>query len=305
MIKPAPTAAMNLRGQNSRKRSLKTIAFWVGMVILFLLALLIALLAISQWTLSDRMDSRIAAFVEADKAVPRPNTDVDIADLPAPLQRYWATALGGQTHAVRGVVMHVDGRLKLPGTDEWLPITGQQYISALRPAFLWNIRATIYGPLWVDVQDHYGDCTGHINTKAFSLYPLLDEKNIPELTITQLSRWSGLIVMTPPALINNPYITWHPVDDNSAIAVIEDCDIRTEHLFTFDDEGLVVRVESADRYELYEGRGYEKIGSVMHRTEYRTIDGLSVPIKSSIIRIEDGVEIEFLNEIFTELRFVR
>jgi hypothetical protein len=283
-------------------KSVKSLLLLTGAALSLVAILVIVIVAVSQWTLPGRMDGRINAIIEVDKGLPVIDSDVDVAGLPAPLQLYSATALGEEK--VRGVAMRVKGRLKLPGTDEWLPIEGQQYISAIRPAFLWNMRATIGGPLWVDIQDHYESCSGQINSKAFSLYPILDERDIPELTVTQLARWSGLIVLVPPALVNNPHITWHPVDENSAIAQVRECDIMAEHLYVFDDKGLVIRSESSDRYELYEGRGYEKTGSIMHRTQYKIIDGMSIPSESSVIRIEDGVEIEFLNETFYDIRFV-
>lgn len=284
----------------------KTAVSRIGISLSFIIILAIAVLAISQWTLPNRMDGRINTIIEADKALPMPSSDVDIASLPAPLQRYWAATVSEQNNSeVRGVTMRIGGRLKLPGTEEWLPIEGQQYISAVRPAFLWNVQATIGGPVWAEIQDHYESCTGTITSRGFSLYPRLNEKDIPELTVTQLARWSGLIVMVPSALVHNPHITWHPVDENSAIAEVRDCDVTTEHLFVFDEEGRVIRTESSDRYELYEDRGYEKTGSIMHRIDYQIIDGMSIPTESKLFRIEDGAEIEFLNETFYDIRFVK
>ncbi len=196
--------------------------------------------------------------------------------------------------------MRTSGRLKLPGSDTWRDITGVQYVSAVRPAFLWNVRLSV-GPAWVDVQDRYEACTGHISTRGFGLLPLMSESGIDELSITQLVRWSGLAVMAPAALARNPAIEWHEIDANTARAVISDCGLTAQHIFHFDAAGHVIRTESADRYELFPGEGYKPTGSIMLRTDYTQIDGWPVPLGENVIRIEDGREVPFLETRFSNV----
>ncbi len=270
----------------------------IGLGVLAFLAVFVSGLA---------QDGRMSARLDRAVAVDRVNAPTAPAalpdDLPAPLQRL-AARLSPEARAVIGVRMRLEGDILLPGTDTWRSIRGAQYISAVSPSFLWTIQADA-GPLWVDVTDHYTRCEGSILTRGYGLLPVMNERGVEELSITQMVRWSGLLAMVPQALLTHPAITWDPIDDTSARATIRDCDLVGRQVFHFDADGNVIRTESRDRYELFPGKGYLPTGSIMHRTAFEVIDGISIPTEATIIRIEDGTPVEFLRERFFDIETVR
>jgi len=265
--------------------------------------LTISIVLISDWMLMTRIDLRITEMIKSDREHPAISHTNTSLQLPAPVARL-RSILADDQRPVRGVKMSLTGRIKLPGSDSWNEIEGRQYVSAVQPKFLWNVRMQV-GPGWVEIEDAYQDGSGGILSRAFSILPLLNEKNIPELSITQLVRWSGLLTMISPALIDNPNITWTAIDGQSALATVKDGNISAEHIFFFDEQGRVTATESSDRYELYKGKGYQATESLMHRVNYKTIDGIPIPTSSKIIRIENGKPIEFLNEEFYDIVIVR
>lgn len=281
----------------------KLVFYRLGQLLLtIVVVILLALLAL-YFLLPSQINGRIDQAVAADRDNPVVSFVEKNGQLPEPVERL-RTTLSADPRPVKGITMSLVGRIKLPGSESWNDIEGRQYISATKPGFLWNVRMTI-GPLWVEIQDHYQNGKGRIYSRGFSILPLLDEQNIPELSITQLVRWSGLAAMVPQALIDNPNVEWSPIDAHSALAVVTDAGQTARHVFFFDDEGRVVRSESEDRYELYEGKGYQPTGSIMHRVDYQTIDGVPVPMTSRIIRIEEGNPIEFLHETFSDIEVIR
>lgn len=168
---------------NIRKFLLRTIT-----LIMAIALILLAIIMIADWTLPMRTDSRIATAIKIDQATPiTPPTEIETTQLPAPVDRLCEKLMADPRGPVRGIAVNLTGLLRLPGSDQWHEIEGRQYISALRPAFLWDVCMKT-GPAWVEIIDQYQNGGGKILSKVFSLIPVLDEQNKPELSITQLVR---------------------------------------------------------------------------------------------------------------------
>ncbi len=52
----------------------------------------------------------------------------------------------------------------------------------------------------------------------------------------------------PGALLPGHGITWQPLDDDSAVAVVDDGDVVVRLAFAFGDDGPVASVYAEDRY---------------------------------------------------------
>lgn len=117
----------------------------------------------------------------------------------------------------------------------------------------------------------------------------------------QRCRCRARATLAPTALTTSPAITCEPIDSKTAAATITDCGLTARHVFHFDDEGRVIRSESNDRYELYPGEGYKATGLVMRRLDDREVEGYPIPLREEVIRIENGREVLFFEETFSEI----
>ncbi|HIP95136.1 MAG TPA: hypothetical protein EYH20_07335 [Leucothrix sp.] len=270
-------------------------------------ALVLVIILIKQITLQNNISNNISKFVENQRDISYSEdiTGKELDSLPEPVQRYAKQVMKMNTKDIKGVRFNLSGEVKLPERDDWLAIKGQQYVSALKPAFLWNIKANVNSFLWVEIQDRYESCGGNIDAKAYGILPMKSHHNVSELSKTQLVRWSSLLPMLPHSLVRHPNIEWIPVDENSSIARITDCDMTSDHIFNFDKDGSFIEMTSRDRYEFYQENGFVQTGSIIYRTKYKNIDGVSVPTYSTAIRIENGQNIDFLKETYSDIEFIR
>ena len=276
----------------------------IGVIIVLITILGIG---ISRISITARIEKNMQIFIDSEQALPMPNIlpKVD-KELPTPVQRYVKNILKNKNKFdMRGIRFDINGQVKLPGHTTWFDIHGKQYISSIKPTFFWNIFAKVNPILWVEIKDYYINCKGNINSKAFSFLPILSEHNIYELNKTQLVRWSSHLPLVPQAFVNNSHIKWIPVDDNHAIARIKDCKMISDHLFTFNAKGYVTKMVSKDRYEIYKGEGYKNTGSIIYRTNYKKIEGITIPINSEALRIENGKNILFLKETYSNIVIIR
>lgn len=266
-----------------------------------LVAMIGAIWSFQGFMLPSRIEAGIAAQVARARGMPIPPSK-PAERLPPALHPLVDEA----RQPARGAVARISGRIKLPGTDVWRNFEGSEFVSAVEPIFEWNIRLDIAPGLWVHVVDRYQDGRGQISSKAFGLISLIDERTRDELALTQLVRWSGLAVMAPDALARLPHIDWKERDAGSASLQVTDRALSGAHRFYFDAAGHIARTESTDRFERYPDGIYRRTGSIMHRSDYRMVDGVSVPQAFSIIRIEpDGRPVEFLTGRYSDIRIIR
>lgn len=232
------------------------------------------------------------------------STPQDRTQLPEPLQRYLRFAMP-QPEPIKGMRMSLSGRVILPGKTESMPVTGTQYVSAEKPEFDWQVKADVNFLISAHIRDHYVEGKGSILSKANGIITLIDDADIPELNATQLARWSGLAVMAPPAMLLDRHFVWRQTGPDTVEATVEDGQVRIKHRFTFDRQGRMVRSESSDRWERYDGQ-YKQTGSIMTRSEYVDVAGYRVPRRFSVTRIEpDGSKTEFWVGQFEEIEPVR
>lgn len=227
-----------------------------------------------------------------------------IEELPEPIQRYLKFALGDSEPMV-GIQMKFRGKLILPGDTKAVPVTGKQTIRADQPSFDWRAKAKFNALITAHIRDSYSNGGGSILSKLNRLYTVIDDKDIPELSKTQLTRWSGLSVMAPSAFLLKNYVTWTQTGPNQVKATIKDDENEVEQTFFFDSEGKMIRSESADRWERYDGE-YKQVSTIMHRSNYIDFEGLKIPSMFSITRVEpDGSHTEFWVGSFSDFENIR
>ncbi len=244
--------------------------------------------------------------------MPKGKSGLDMAEgpriahshLPEPIRRYLDFAVL-DPRPVREVRMYLEGKVILPGWDKAIAVSGWQVIGADRPRFHWQVAARVSPFLTARIIDAYDHGVGSIYSRVNRLVTVIDDKNIPQLNLTQLARWSGLAVMVPTVFTRADVFTWQSDGPNAAMAVVRDGKWAIRHRFVVNPDGSLAETISQDRWERYDGV-YKRTASIMRRSDWTLVDGLRIPLSFTVTRIEpDGSKIEFWKGRFSQIEVIR
>lgn len=216
-----------------------------------------------------------------------------LSDLPAPVQRYTAKAIGGRAHAVRWARLRHGGVFRPSLGGSWLPIRGEQYFSANPPGFIWWGRVRIAPGLWIDARDRSVDGAGNMLVTAESTVTLANATG-PQLDQGALLRLLGELVWLPTALLDERYIRWSAVDEGRAAATLQVNGRTVSGEFAFGSDDLPTTF-SAERYRDAGGGRSVLTPFVGRLSGYRPIDGLLVPHRVVGAWVIDGRAVEYAN----------
>jgi len=174
----------------------------------------------------------------------------EIAQLPAPVQRWlaYANVLGTKVPAT--VRLRQDGEFQMDGRG-WMPFAAEQYFTVNPPGFLWKATFKMAPMILVRGRDRYRSGEGSIEMRVLSLIPVANKAG-GGLNQGALLRFLGEIQWFPAAALT-PYVVWTAVDDESARATMTYGGITASMTFWFDADGRLVG-SSATRYNDARGR---------------------------------------------------
>jgi hypothetical protein len=101
--------------------------------------------------------------------------------------------------------------------------------------------------LWIKGRDMYQGGKGHMLIKLLGLVPVVDAEG-SKLDQATLLRYLSEIVWFPSAAVSD-YISWEPVDDNSARATLTYGGTSVSAVFYFDETGALTNM-IAQRYRM-------------------------------------------------------
>lgn len=194
--------------------------------------------------------SEIHARLEAARRpiVPATFDPAELQDLPAPVQRYFRTALTEGQRMVAAVDVEHAGTFNMSDvTEQWRPFTSRQRIVAGRPGFDWEARISLAPLVAVWVHDAYVAGEGMLQASVLGIRSLADERGTPALARGELIRLLAEMAWYPTALLPSQGVRWRAVDDRSATASLEDGGASATLLFLFDDSGLIESVRADAR----------------------------------------------------------
>lgn len=258
----------------------------LGLWALGLLALGVAWLAIVRygawrWEAGTRA---LRARLEAAREPIRP-TRVDlgtIADLPAPVQRYFRAVLQDGQPQVAAVRVAHSGTFNLgEARERWRPFRSTQRVVIRRPGFDWDAEIRLLPGLAVRVHDAYVAGEGRLHAALLGLATLVRLPSNPQLAEGELMRFLAEAAWYPTALLPGQGVNWVAVDARSAKASLADGEIRLTLTFHFGEDGLITSVHA-------ESRGYATQGRVVPMPwecrvwDYQVRDGMLVPLAGEV-----------------------
>ena len=214
----------------------------------------------------------------------------ELEGLPAPVQRYFRTALEEGQPMVAGVRVRHTGTFNMgEASDNWKPFTSDQVVVARRPGFDWDGRVAMAPGLPIRVHDAYVAGEGVLHASLLGLVPVVNMRGTGEIAGGELMRFFAEAAWYPTALLPSQGVRWEAKDDRSAYATLEEGDISITMLFTFDEEGLIETVRA-------ESRGRAVGGEVVPtpwRGRFRNYEehgGMLVPLNGEVAWLPPGGE---------------
>jgi hypothetical protein len=256
---------------------------WVMLAVALLVAVWAAVALLGRWTWSTATDELESGLQAARQAPATTRFDpAELEGLPAPVQRYFRTALtAGQPIVTAATVEHT-GQFNMGDTQEhWKPFTSHQRIVTSRPGFVWNARIAFVPGLAVRVHDAYVAGTGQLRAAVEGLWTVADIKGAPDLAEGELMRFFAEAAWVPTALLPSQGVRWEAVDEQSARATMSDGAVSVTLTFGFAADGSMARVRA-------EARG-------------RTVAGRTVPTpwegRWSNVQAQDGMRVPMTGEV--------
>ena len=198
--------------------------------------------------------------------------------LPATVQR-WLQHSGAADHpTIARTTLRQDLKMRLkPEQERWIPGTARQTFTTEPPAFIWTVDMRMPPGMPVSGRDQFRDGTGAMLIKLGALFPVVDEKGVPQINSASLQRYLGESVWFPTAA-RSPYIQWEAIDERQAKATLTHEGTSDSGIFTFDEAGDVISF-TAQRYK-DNTPDAERISWTIEVLETAAPAGLRIPVKA-------------------------
>ena len=252
-----------------------------------------------------RLVNRLRSEIDADALVAAPGVGrfytEQLAQLPRPVQRYFAFALSPAQPMVVAAHAKSHGEFRLRLGGGWHAFTAMQHYSTSPRAFVWDASIHIAPLVTLNVADRYLHGDGAISARAVGVVPVVNVHGTPELAAGELLRYLAETVMMPTALLPSSGALWSAVDDSSARVTLTDRGATVTAIFYFGPRGEIARV-SAQRYRDVGGTAV-LTPWVGHFRDYRSVQGMMVPMYGEVAWIVGGGVMSYFRGRTTDITF--
>lgn len=225
----------------------------------------------------------------------------ELANLPAPVRRYFAYALSPDQAVIVTARTESKGEFRIRTGGARHTFAASQFFSVWPRAFVWDAEIDVAPLVTMRVTDRYMHGEGAILAKAASVVPVANLASSRELACGELQRLLAEAVVMPTALLPSAGVTWTARDECSAIASIVDRGNTATATFHFGADGEVVRV-TAMRYCEVDG-AFVLRPWIGHFRDYRSVDGMMIPMTAEIAWVMPGSEMTYYRGRTTHVTF--
>jgi hypothetical protein len=238
-----------------------------------------------------RRDAR-RLFAAAANGPARVYHQAQLAGLPAPVQRYFRHVLPDGQLYLRGLRLRHGGQFKTDLKKAWVPIVGEQYISADPPGFIWQGTTRQF-----TARDEYVAGRGALTVRLLGAVPIVRGHG-PHYDQGELLRWLAEAAWLPTALLPGPHLAWTAVDDQSARLQLTRAGQPVECLVRFNERNEIAACEAPRYFSATERRPW-----VTHFSDYRRQQGLLVPFAGEASWVIDGQRQPYAQFVVQELDY--
>jgi len=256
---------------------------WVVIALVALAVIYGGLVTFGAWRWSVATSALITRLDAGDTPGHADRYDArEIADLPAPVRRYFELALTEGQPIIRAADAAMTGTFNMSlDAPQWKPFTSQQRVVTHRPGFVWNARIMLFAGFPVRVHDAYVAGTGILTPSILGLFSMGNVSGTGQPARGELMRWFAECAWYPTALLPSQGIEWVAVDATSAQATMTDGPIRLTMLFRFGDDGLISSIHADARGALVAGQ-IVMMPWEGRFSDYRRQDGMLIPFYAEV-----------------------
>ncbi len=258
---------------------IKTVVIVAGLLLLSVMVIIL----INQIRINRRNSRYVDELLEQANASSSGRFKADdVEGLPAPVKRYLNTVIPEDQPYAESVRLEQSGKFRIGGLDSpWSDMTATQHFTVAPPGFVWDAKIRMFPLMNVRVVDMYKSGEGSLNAKLLSTITVADQKPEPEVNSGELMRYLAESVWFPTALLPDQGVMWTAVSDEEARATIEYGDTMASLIFHSNEQNLVDRVFSDQRYREVEGE-FEPTSWTGFFSNYQEKNGMLIPLDGMV-----------------------
>lgn len=210
-------------------------------------------------------------------------TEQDLAELPAPVERYLKYAGVVGKPKVRNFRIVFNGEMRDKG-QEYFSFTSEQYNFMQNPARLFFMKGRMFG-ITVPGYHKYLDRKASMDIRIFGMLPVVKlSGEVMDKTET-VTLFNDMCLFSPASLIDDR-IQWQAIDDRTVKAMFTNQGISITATLFFNQKGQLINFVSNDRTAVSDMKQYPFITPV---SDYRNMNGINLPTYGEAIwRYPDG-----------------
>lgn len=267
-----------------------------NLLMLSALAVPVAALVAAKWLVARQTRNDVAdLFSTAETSPVQTHDPADLADLPAPVQRYFRHVLTPGQPYLKTVRLRHDGQFKTDLKKDWIPITGEEYFRADTPGYIW-----VGTTAWFTARDDYVAGRGSLTVRLLGTVPIVQGSG-PSYDQGELLRWLAEAAWFPTSLLPGGPVIWSPVDDYSATATLTDHGQTVSCLMTFNEQDELVQCQAQRCNDATHPETTETW--VCRLFDYRDWHGLRVPTQGGAAWVIDGEEKPYARFILRDIAY--
>ncbi len=249
---------------------LKAILVGMGILVVLILFSLVIL------QIKNKQDmSQIERSLQSQEPTQQRFDQEMIAELPAPVQRYFLHAIAPGTSLSTVVKLDMTGQFRLANNKPWLPLKAQEILT--RQGFIWK-AAIGSGLSQFQGADYYCDRTGHVQFALWGLVPVADVQN-PNTARSAIGRLAAELMWLPAALLPQQGVQWSAIDDNMIQAHLNVDDEPVTLTLVIDANGKLLESYALRWGEHTLDRSWEYIPMGGKSYDEQTFGGFTIPAK--------------------------
>lgn len=255
---------------------------------------------------SYRTEQEITAFQDDVAEIAKASSfempdEAALSALPDPVQRYLAFAFPKGVPEARLVRLTSEGQFRRPQSEEFSFTTAEQVIAVSEPALMFSATTPVVPGVWARAYDYFAGGEMEMKAKILSTLTVVDERETPALNTISLRRWLLESALYPFALLPGGPVTWEPMNDTSARAIVTADGLQSSMIVFFDETGAITHMVAEENGDLT--TPYHGSGEHVTRTDYREVQGVMIPHAFVISRMAGGELYPFFKARLTDLRF--
>lgn len=256
---------------------------WAGIAAGAIVALALGVDDITTWYWNKSTQALVKQLISAKQVqTDAPFNDIQLVDLPPPVQRYLRIALKNGQPIIKSAKFSHAGAFNMSAADQaWKPFTSNQTVVVNRPGFVWDARVKMFPLVNVNVHDAYIAGEGSLRASILGMFDVANMKGSEVMAQSELLRFLAETPLYPTSLLARKGMNWKAIDDHAAQITLTDLAIQVTMTFRFNDDGLIDTVWAAAR-----GRISGKIVDYMpwqgRFWNYAECGGIMVPLEAEV-----------------------